>query len=279
MFFEYCTFSIAKDTRRPSENQDACAVDAARGLAAIADGVSSTLFAGRWARLLVEGVIASPPAISDAMEFSAWLDQLRHAWRAEIETIPLAWHQKPKRAQGAASTLLWIELSQTDRPSEFNLQSYAVGDCCLFLVQRDQVQRAFPIETSADFNTAPDCLHSVSRVPETSPQFQTLQVRCRAGDLIVLCTDAIAVWALKEQEAGRAPEWDLFWPMSAEDWHAKIENLRKHDGIRYDDTTLVLLRVAEPDETEGTDRAADLIANLRRTAKRMTAWIRGTPSR
>ena len=52
MFFEYRAFSLPKDAENTDGNQDAFAVDQQRGLAAIADGVSSTLFAGSWARIL-----------------------------------------------------------------------------------------------------------------------------------------------------------------------------------------------------------------------------------
>jgi hypothetical protein len=276
MYFEHRTFSLAKDTRRPAENQDACAVDAVRGIAAIADGVSSTLFAGRWAQLLVERVLEDPPAIIDAMEFSAWLAQQRAVWQSEIDETSLAWHQKPKLAQGAATTLLWIELSPTDSLREFALQSFAVGDCCLFHVQGDRVRRAFPIESSGGYDTDPPFIGSVGAAQPKSLPIQTLADTCASGDLIVLCTDAIAVWALEELEAGRSPQWESFWSMSPDEWRAKIEMLRTNNRIRYDDTTVVLLRIAEPRATQHTQRPADLTSDLKQTAKRVTSWLRGT---
>ena len=50
MRFESKTFWLSKDADFPDEYQDAFAVDAERGVAAIADGVASAIFSARWAR-------------------------------------------------------------------------------------------------------------------------------------------------------------------------------------------------------------------------------------
>ena len=64
MFFEHKAFWLPKDIEHPDEYQDAFAVDEVRGIAAIADGVSSSLFAASWARLLVNaaGTVVVPAA-------------------------------------------------------------------------------------------------------------------------------------------------------------------------------------------------------------------------
>jgi len=245
MFFEHRTFSLARDARHPGENQDAWALDAVRGIAAIADGVSATLFAGRWAQLLVEGAVADPPAVDGGSGFSDWLAERRSVWRSEIDPSTLAWHQKPKLARGAAATLLWLELSPSaDHPGQFHLQCYAVGDCCLFHVAGAQVRRAFPIEYSQGYGTDPMHISSVRGSDPAALPLHTLTDCCAPGDLLVLSTDAIAVWALKELESGSRPPWELFWSLTPDDWCAQIECLRADDRLRYDDTTVVLLRIA-----------------------------------
>ena len=247
MFFQHRVFRLAKDAEQPQADQDAMAVDQIRGIAAIADGVSSTLFAGPWARLLAEAVVAEPPQLDDPQSLQQWIGPLREAWEEGVDEDSLAWHQKPKLRNGAASTLLWIELEPASpgSPSQHTLRAFAMGDCCLFHVHQGQVVRAFPLEASSDFDIDPDVLRSRTSAGDQSLAFHTLADHCEQGDLLVLCSDALAAWALVELESGRSPEWESFWHFSEEQWNKKIHSLRTNGLIRFDDTTLVLLRIGD----------------------------------
>ena len=77
-----------------------------------------------------------------------------------IDPEALAWHQKPKLAQGAHSTLLWIQLEPDDSDAEptVKLHCWAIGDCCLFHVRDGQVLRAFPMEQSELYTATPATL-------------------------------------------------------------------------------------------------------------------------
>ena len=52
MRFESRSLWVAKDTELPQYYEDAFCLDAERGTAAIADGVSEGIFSGQWARIL-----------------------------------------------------------------------------------------------------------------------------------------------------------------------------------------------------------------------------------
>jgi hypothetical protein len=65
------------------------------------------------------------------------------------------------------------------------------------------------------------------------------------GDLLVLATDALAAWAMRQAEAGHPPAWEDYWDTPAEAWQEEIVRLRSQEEMRYDDTTLVLLRVTD----------------------------------
>ena len=71
-------------------------------------------------------------------------------------------------------------------------------------------------------------------------RFTMLNELCYPDDLLILCTDALAEWALKLHEAGGVPDWDRCGGMAEADWQAQIAELRRLRHIRYDDTTLVL---------------------------------------
>ncbi|MEK6238473.1 MAG: protein phosphatase 2C domain-containing protein, partial [Planctomycetales bacterium] len=163
MFSNHRIFELAKDVEKPTSNQDAARVDEQRGIAAIADGVSSTLFAGRWARSLVDAVMASPPDPYDAESMDPWLAEKRKEWNASVDPSSLAWHQKAKLKDGASSTLLWVRMEQSsDDPEAFAYRCYAIGDCCLFHVREDETLRAFPLEKSSDFDTDPEVVRSAA---------------------------------------------------------------------------------------------------------------------
>jgi hypothetical protein len=77
-------------------------------------------------------------------------------------------------------------------------------------------------------------------------RFTTLNELCYPDDLLILCTDALAEWALRLHEAGGTPDWDRCRGMEEAQWQAQIAELRRLRHIRYDDTTLVLLRILAP---------------------------------
>lgn len=262
MFFESREYWLPKDVQDPSRYEDAFAVDPARGMAAICDGVSTTLFSGRWAGILARAAIEQPPDTRDPEQVEAWLASCRGAWEAAIDVSSLAWHQKPKLLEGAAATVLWIELASSGtqdgvaRP--FRLRCYAVGDCCLFHVRGDQVLETFPIAESARFENNPQVMRSVNKRAEPVA-FEAFESACNPGDLLMLCTDALAAWTMRQLEAGYPLDWDAFWNTTFEDWQRWLLELRQDNQIRYDDSTMLLLRISgrRPEKTTPTRKATD----------------------
>lgn len=261
MLFQFRTFWFPKDVDHAERYQDACQVDQGRSIAAIADGVSSTLFSRPWADLLTRAVVEYRPDVDDGQGVSDWLGELRTAWTDTFDPTTLAWHQKAKIAEGAASTLLWTEFYHAD-PNDGQaggpvwMRCFSIGDCCLFHVRGGQVLRAFPFESSGQFATNPAVLRSVERRQDPTPEFDTLQDYCQWGDLLVLCSDALAVWALTRLESGQSPDWESFWAINDEQWAQRIAVMRAGGQIRFDDTTIVLLRIEQQPlvQTSSEDR-------------------------
>jgi serine/threonine protein phosphatase PrpC len=282
MLFEYRAFWLPKDVQNAQAYEDAFDADAVRGLAAICDGVSSTIFAGRWAAILARSVVADPPDVHDAGTLEAWLKRTRDAWSQAIDESTLAWHQKPKMLEGAGTTLLWIELAQLDtvggvsRP--YQLRAYSVGDCCLFHLRNGGLLQSFPIQDSARFEDNPQVIRSVAKRGERAA-FEAMETQCNPGDLIVLATDAVASWTMRQLEAGTAIDWEAYWNAPLEQWQQWLIGLRQQNQIRYDDSTAVLLRVAggfpgiqpvdKPSEDSLLDAAED---RLREAGK----WLKGS---
>ncbi len=247
MYFAHRTFWLPKDVEEPNGYEDAFEVDELRGRAAICDGVSSSLFAGRWASLLAKAAVSDPPDVNDQAALDSWLKQQRDAWAAAIDENTLAWHQKPKLLDGAGSTLLWVEITGSDAPDGVarprQLRCYCVGDCCLFHVRGGQVLQSFPLEDSSRFDENPHVLRSVFKRAETVA-FEAMETQCNPGDLLVLASDAVASWTMRQIEAGVPVDWDAYWQLSNAQWQQWMIQLRQEHQIRYDDSTVVLLRIA-----------------------------------
>ena len=275
MRFEFRDFKLAKDAEHPDENQDAFCTDADRGIAAIADGVASGIFAGQWARILTEATVAEPPDPGDQAAFGAWLAARREAWNAEIDVSQLAWFQKPKLREGAFSTLLWVEITPIDerdrQPQDpWRLRALAVGDSCLFHLRGEELLRAFPIEKAEELEADPVVIGSIDLNRDDLLEFKSYEALCRPGDLLVLCTDAVADWALRQCEAGRPPVWGDYWDTSPEAWQEEVAALRSDRQMRYDDATLLLLRVTDgvtvPEQPDRPTSAAEAAPSTDETA-------------
>lgn len=245
--FESRLRTLAKDVDYPDENQDVVRVDEERGRAAIADGVSSSIFARQWAGILVEAVLSGPPDPDDRDALARWLADLRAAWSRQIDVSRLAWFQRPKLREGAFSTLLYIRLlpSGDDSEGSWRLQGLAIGDSCLFLVRDGSVVQRFPILTSAELQSDPMVLGSVDLNRDERLSFHRIEEPCRPGDLVVLCTDAIADWALRQEESGSPPCWEEYWERPESTWRDEILAMRTERQIRCDDATLGLLRITD----------------------------------
>ena len=250
MPFESRVFALAKDAGHPEEYQDAYALDARRGIAVVADGVATAIFSRQWAGILAAATLADPPDTDDEKAFATWLACQRRAWSEQIDTTGLAWFQKAKLPLGAFSTLLWIQVAPVADEQEGSfgaqrLQCFAIGDSCLFHIRHGAVLRTFPVEYAAELTADPVVLGSVDLSRDELMKFVALDEPCFPDDILVLCTDAIADWALRRIESSDPPDWNVYWNMTQAQWADEVLRLRDAREMRYDDATLVLLRVRE----------------------------------
>jgi hypothetical protein len=248
MRFQSRVFQLAKDPENPQQYEDAYRLDATRGVAAIADGVSASMFSGPWAEILTAAAVDAPPDPGDRAALAAWLAALRQSWTARIDSAALTWFQKAKLKLGAFSTLLWVRFEPLENegrptPGEYRLRGFAIGDSCLFHVREGRLLRSFPIQNVAQFQTDPLVIGSLDLNRDDRLLFASLDEPCREGDLVVLCTDALAAWCLRRAQSEDPPPWEAFWTVSDEAWRREMGELRAREELRYDDTTLVLLRV------------------------------------
>jgi hypothetical protein len=277
MIFQHRAFWLPKDVRDPQAYEDAFQIDGQRGLAAVCDGVSSTIFSGRWASIVANAVVQAPPRVHDAADLEAWLKRNREAWSTAIGEQPLAWHQKAKLLEGAGTTLLWVQVcapSAADRVARpFDIWSYAIGDCCLFHIRANQVLQSFPIQNSSRFEENPQVIRSVYKRSDVV-SFEAMETQCHPGDMLALCTDAIAWYTMRQLEQGREVDWERFWHLSNEQWQRWVVQLRQQNQIRFDDSTMVLLRVGAKGPAIRTAEEREQGRSMSATEERMRGAIK-----
>jgi hypothetical protein len=250
-----------KDIDFPNEYEDASALSEKHGLAIVADGVSSAIFSRDWARLLTRSAVASIPDLRSEDSIQQWLGPLQQQWRQGINFQALPWHQKPKATSvGAQATLLMVQVAPFDGDEsgggEYQLRASGIGDCVLFLVRDGHNMMSFPLADAAAFAEPPEIFSSIAKGVHYGDKFLHLDERCRVGDLLVLCSDAVGLWAMQEYEAGRQVDWMRYWN-NDEAWQQDIQQLRTRsvdeDGhrMRVDDCTLLLLQIIHEEVHDG----------------------------
>jgi hypothetical protein len=150
-------------------------------------------------------------------------------------------------------------LSVSFEEPEWTLKICAMGDCNLFLVRNELVVESFPMKNSEEFGGAPQSLCSIPSKRDEHFDFRTHVCACRPGDWLVLCTDAVAQHLLRRIEEHDHPPWGSWWDMSEAAFIEDLSRWRDERRIRRDDSTMLLLRIADalPPSEYRTETALD----------------------
>jgi hypothetical protein len=256
-------FWLPKEGNTAEEYEDAYAHSAADRRFAIADGATESSFADRWAKSLVQNYLTAPPNISPQAtgEFQEWVKPLQKQWHAAINWESLPWYAEEKARNGAFATFLGLKFTGDDKDKgsffsrlfsmfsggdEVRWNSFAVGDSNLFHIREDMMLKAFPFDKSEQFNSRPLLLSSnPNRNQDVWADVKFAEGDCKANDVFILATDAIAKWFLATCEGGGQPWRQLVSLRNADDFANLVAKLRKQSLIRNDDTTLVIFKWTE----------------------------------
>ena len=212
---------------------------------AVSDGASESAFSREWARLLVRRFHSQ--RIS--------LGLLQRYWMQKVTRRPVPWYLEEKIRRGAHATLVGLSIQEPKSADTCgSWKATAVGDSCLFHVRKDKLLAVAPLSKSAEFNNHP---HLVSTDAANAFGLIASHVKVTSGewlpnDVFYLLTDAIAEWALAQQEAGKPP-WAQFRKLGQgrnagakgqKTFEKLVTKLRKTGGLHNDDTTLLRIEVA-----------------------------------
>jgi hypothetical protein len=213
--------------------EDAFAANPEAGRFAVADGVAESAFAGTWAQLLAKTFVQSREPLPN------WLASARQAWWVECQRPDMPWYIEDKFVEGAYSTFLGLFFS-----GHRTWHASAIGDCCLFHLRQGGLRRAFPVCQSEEFGTRPASLRSRSNGDETGPKYLHLWGRWHQGDVIILATDALAEWFLRQVQERGQPWEECLLTKTEEQFASWVRQRRKTKEIRNDDTTMMMIECA-----------------------------------
>ena len=220
---------MPKGGHGPDEYEDAFAGVPAAGRFAVADGASESSFARTWADLLVHGFTAHTGP------WSRWLPAARQSWQEAIQDRTFSWYAEDKFLQGAHATFLGVSIQEAN----LRWRAVAIGDSCLFQVRDHRLLRAFPMRRSGAFGNQPDLIGS----RKSSKKVRRLHWHAdwQKEDRLLLMTDAMAQWFLKQTENHRQPWEDVLSVATQTDFESWISTLRESNELRNDDVTVMIV--------------------------------------
>lgn len=251
--------SISKQGHRPDENEDAWAVSRADDAvyAAVSDGATESVYAGEWADALARSLIEPEPWRSWREEetwhletFQERIDHARAAWKESVDASigmsadEVPWYVTEKREQGAFATMLGLALffpvTHEHRPGR--ILAASIGDCGLFRLGAHaphpdglRAKWAWPHDDPEAFTHRPELVSSRQAAHGSGDDIRFLAETWEPGDVIVLATDAVAAWLLRE----RPP-----LPTTDADARSWLQAAQAEGRLRNDDSSLVILRTS-----------------------------------
>ena len=237
-------YKLPKFGNTVAECEDAFSCNATRNSLKIvlADGATESSFAKERANLLTNDLVKSRSF--SLKHITGRLPLLRNQWFSEVTKIPLPWYAEAKLEKGAFSTTLglWID---------FKKQIYscvAIGDCCLFHIQKDDMIFSFPIFKSNEFSNSPFLLSTKKDDDKELENYlkTATKKKIEKGDYLFLMSDALAYWFLNENEKSERP-WEILLgcleDTSNNAFEKWLNEMRIQKKIKNDDTTLLIIEI------------------------------------
>jgi hypothetical protein len=244
LFLDAWHFLLPKDGCSTSECEDAAAQNMKAQRFAIADGATEGFDSRTWARLLVRCWIKLYlPAIS-AEDFQPLARDLGLRLQKRWKRKTLSWYAEEKATSGSFAAFLGVQFSRQD--NQISWTAIALGDCCLVHQRGDSIRVAFPISNPEDFGSHPMLLPSLASLQDKAfSKLKLLQGTAEEGDEVILLSDSIAAWYLRdtqESESERKEFLSLLSKRGCDGLERLVRELQHRGTMRNDD--VVVMRIA-----------------------------------
>ena len=267
------SFIIQKEAESREDCQDACRQNKEMARYAVADGATQSFFPKEWADLLVEHFCEASVPYPTKNSWRSWIKPVQEKWHVrvarKVEERDVFFLNNPFNfKQPAASTFIGVEFDR----AQANWQAMIVGDSCIFHLSACEF-RSYVIEKSTGFTNRPRVFASYDKDNNFEPSF----VKCDTtpGDTIILATDALAQWILRNEEAGRRNEalGELKEIENENQFHEFVHRARTDEYIHLvnDDVTLMIISVEE-DELQAGLQSTATECPAAETSRQQSEW-------
>ncbi len=164
---------------------------------------------------------------------------------------------------GAAQSALGDNLIDIEAYEEGAFVAFAIGDSCLFQIRDNDLELAFPLSHSSQFDSRPVlvCSNDINN-KEVWDDIALERGTVQPGDILLFLTDALARWFLVQHEAGAKPWETLCALQSRSDFDAFVTGLRQSHAMRNDDVTLLILDGLSAGADDGAEDASGVAEAL-----------------
>ncbi len=231
--------SVPKDGERPELNEDTWAQEPGLTCFALSDGASESYDSKRWARLLVEKYVADPHFLP------TWVEAAVSDYKDSVDFEALSWSQQAAFERGSFATLLGLELADNRQ----EIRVLAVGDSLACHIRNSALLASYPYSTPEEFDARPALLSTIGsgntfiQDPEFHAQNTIKTWVVEPGDVVLLVTDAIGQWLLREMSVDAGSLVTLAAVASESELGELTARLRAEHRMRVDDTTVLRLVV------------------------------------
>lgn len=233
---------VPKAEMTPDECQDASCVREELRRFAVADGVTQSVFAKEWAKVIANGACDMTALSGESLY--ARLDDWRREWAARLPAQGMPWYVARKlREVGAYSTLAVLELGLASGRGYFKV--LALGDTCVFQARGDRLIYAYPYTRPSQFSNCTEALGSwPSRAhDESKVEASVSSGERRTRDRFMLASDALAQYLLTRVTVGdEGIRAAMPFRRTHGDFGSWVTERRLAGDLRDDDTTLVDIR-------------------------------------
>ncbi len=245
----YFLVQYRKTLRNPESNEDKfCSVEH-EGLYVLSDGASESYNSELWAQILVDSVCVD----ASLKRVTRWLRRAIAEYELKCDVANLTWSQEAAFSRGSFASLLVLKLG--DEMAHIT----SIGDTIALAVEDRSIVRSFPYENSYEFAQRPQLLSTL--LERNFNSYFRLSLRSilsrsfkgikgctlrfpyptKSRSFFVCVTDALGEWLLRKDE--RAQErLDLILNVRSQtEFEHLVMKERECDGMRKDDSTLILI--------------------------------------
>ena len=230
-------WTVCKDLALPEGNEDASVWVSERQLAAVFDGATESFAARRWVNIL------STAWEQDHHTDTGRMTALQQQYAADVNAMDLSWAQEQAAGRGSFTTVASIQAAPG------GLAATCVGDSAIALVKNGCIVEAYPSMQPVDYSSVPDALGSSQELLSLGQELLetcswTIPVEPGEFDMVVLATDAVAVWLLEENHL--QPNGHLAAVLEIGDataWEQLVAKEREAGRMKTDDSTVMIIAV------------------------------------